>query len=434
MSELKIFTRILLATIPAWGCAVDGEDDSSVRSVEQLVSGAEASLTINSQWETGYCAEILVQNTSPDPIPGFEVAVDLNDSVDYTKWGGTFSGNAPNYTITQPSWMQQMYPGQTQSIGFCANKTGADWMPELGSDEGGLTCDDTVPFHWPMTGIDRVDWVINNYVDLDPSGAILDYEGGTRSYNGHAGIDIDVATFRQMDNFEAPVHAIAAGTVEVYDMHQDDRHLSCVNYLHNEIRVVHDNGWVSRYLHLKTGSDEVVDGQRVEAGDLLAYVGSSGCSSQPHLHLEIRDCAFQVVDPYDRDLWVDASGFVSAPEYVAPTGYMDIILREGAFSSDGAQAHAELIDPGENITEIALGSVLGVGPHFGGSDFTNDTEIIVRDSSGQIFFQELEYFGGGHWAVAFATPPLAGPTGTWSVEVLLNGTSVDNVDFEVVSP
>ena len=48
----------------------------------------------------------------------------------------------------------------------------------------------------------------------------------------------------------------------------------------------HDNGLVSLYAH---NSQLVVSaGQRVEKGQVIAKIGSSGRSTGPHLHFEIR--------------------------------------------------------------------------------------------------------------------------------------------------
>jgi murein DD-endopeptidase MepM/ murein hydrolase activator NlpD len=49
---------------------------------------------------------------------------------------------------------------------------------------------------------------------------------------------------------------------------------------------VHGNGWVSIYGHL--ASFAVGNGQAVGRGQTIGYEGSTGNSTGPHLHFEIR--------------------------------------------------------------------------------------------------------------------------------------------------
>ena len=49
----------------------------------------------------------------------------------------------------------------------------------------------------------------------------------------------------------------------------------------------HANGWRTIYGHLKMNSVVVNVGDIVQPGDTLGVVGSSGCSTAPHLHFEV---------------------------------------------------------------------------------------------------------------------------------------------------
>jgi murein DD-endopeptidase MepM/ murein hydrolase activator NlpD len=54
----------------------------------------------------------------------------------------------------------------------------------------------------------------------------------------------------------------------------------------NVIYLSHGNGYSTRYGHLSSFAAR--PGQRVKRGDIIAYVGSTGRSTGPHLHYEVR--------------------------------------------------------------------------------------------------------------------------------------------------
>lgn len=56
----------------------------------------------------------------------------------------------------------------------------------------------------------------------------------------------------------------------------------------NEITIDHGNGEVSTFEHLRFGSIRVKRGQRVRRGQVIAELGNSGNSAQPHLHFSIK--------------------------------------------------------------------------------------------------------------------------------------------------
>ncbi len=59
----------------------------------------------------------------------------------------------------------------------------------------------------------------------------------------------------------------------------------------NHILIDHGNGEFSMYAHLKPGSLTVQVGDQVKAGQVIAKLGSSGNSTEPHLHFQVCDRA-----------------------------------------------------------------------------------------------------------------------------------------------
>ncbi len=85
-----------------------------------------------------------------------------------------------------------------------------------------------------------------------------------------------------------PVSAARSGIVAdieaSYKAGGDDRGLlDKANY----IDILHDDGTVASYVHLKENSQVVEIGQRVSQGDKLGLSGSTGYSRGPHLHFSV---------------------------------------------------------------------------------------------------------------------------------------------------
>lgn len=55
----------------------------------------------------------------------------------------------------------------------------------------------------------------------------------------------------------------------------------------NWVRIRHANGWETGYAHLSRFARGLRAGQRVSQGQVIAYVGSTGASTGPHLHYEL---------------------------------------------------------------------------------------------------------------------------------------------------
>lgn len=56
----------------------------------------------------------------------------------------------------------------------------------------------------------------------------------------------------------------------------------------NAVRILHDDGTMAEYAHLKLESVRVIPGSRVRAGQVIAESGNTGFSTGPHLHFVIQ--------------------------------------------------------------------------------------------------------------------------------------------------
>lgn len=55
----------------------------------------------------------------------------------------------------------------------------------------------------------------------------------------------------------------------------------------NAVHILHEDGTIARYVHLRRGGVRVRVGDRVRAGETIAESGNTGYSSRPHLHLTV---------------------------------------------------------------------------------------------------------------------------------------------------
>ena len=108
----------------------------------------------------------------------------------------------------------------------------------------------------------------------------------------HRGTDIGTG-------FGAPIYAAHSGTV---------RFAGWSGAYGNFILIDHGDGVTTGYAHIQSGGILVPPGKSVSAGEIIAFTGSTGLSTDPHLHYEVRV----------NDRAVDAATFMA--ERGAPLG------------------------------------------------------------------------------------------------------------------
>lgn len=94
--------------------------------------------------------------------------------------------------------------------------------------------------------------------------------GYTRSHNG-----VDYAS-----ETGTPIYAAASGRIAMKDYKK--------NGYGKFLVINHENGYSTLYAHMNKFNEGMYSGKEVRKGDLIGYVGSTGLSTGPHLHFEIR--------------------------------------------------------------------------------------------------------------------------------------------------
>lgn len=102
---------------------------------------------------------------------------------------------------------------------------------------------------------------------------------GWGDYPGHTGIDISAP-------YGTPIFAGDSGVITDFYYEENANYFSCNGGYGNLVVITHDNGLQTYYAHCSTLAN-IYKGQRVTAGELIAYVGSTGRSYGPHLHFEV---------------------------------------------------------------------------------------------------------------------------------------------------
>ncbi len=171
---------------------------------------------------------------------------------------------------------------------------------------------------WPLDHPLHDKVYISNYVDLNSNeNQTQDYNCGFQhTYDGHTGTDFALLNFRIMDQGIGIV-AVADGVVTwTEDFNVDRNYWPPYEGSHNGVVVQYPDNSITAYAHMRQNSVAVNVGETVKAGDFLGFVGSSGSSPIPHLHLANRDKNNAVVDPYSGacrpgdSFWVDQTPYV----------------------------------------------------------------------------------------------------------------------------
>ena len=180
----------------------------------------------------------------------------------------------------------------------------------------------------PIEGVYGEDYIIVNYPDwhledgpvLVEDGVLNDHMCGTKTYDGHQGTDFVIRGFTQMDS-SVNVLAIEDGEVIHITEALFDRETDGIVELGlgNYVGIYHPtSNTYSYYAHLKQNSVIVEVGNLVTAGQIIAQVGSSGNSTDPHLHFELWNPGLltdPTIDPWGTPCDLGSDLWASPPAY-----------------------------------------------------------------------------------------------------------------------
>ena len=388
-------------------CNATGFGLTNANRLQPTSNGRLATLTfqVNEPW--------MVQNGDTCVVTETNV---LNTWTSQTKsWSTGSQLNAPDTKRLSESWTQFV-------VRFPSTGT---FRAVVDRTIGTVTIAKPGTWQHPFAGTLGTQWIPGGFVDHNPAvGGKLDYAGGDRVLDGHAGIDYGVGNFRAMDN-GLRITAVAPGVVTQAIENQFDRVTEATDtcfFETNLVEVRHADGNIITYAHLKRNSVPVTVGQTVSAGQTLGVVGSSGCSSGPHLHLEARTPGGALLDPFKLGLWAQPI------PYATPLTLMDFAL------VDGAVEDSQLSDPPPNTTTFQREDLLGIVAWASGGMAGDVFTFRLVNPSGGIHVEiPITYEGVAGQATWVLNWFLSDEVGAWKVQFLTNGTVARTQTFNVVS-
>lgn len=276
--------------------------------------------------------------------------------------------------------------------------------------------------NWPLLESDNFKdyslYAITNYVDLDNNaGTFQDYTCGSRTYDGHNGIDIALSPFPwwMMDNQVANVIAAAPGTIWDKNDGEFDRKCALTNTTANYVIIEHADGSRAYYWHMKNGSvTSLPIGATVSTGTYLGKVGSSGYSTGPHLHFEIHDASGNVVEPYSGTCNNITSLWANQKDYWEP-GVIKLMTSINDVNYGTCPAQEILNEVNHFVPTGNIQFKVFIRGKKDGKPVT----LNVYDEQGNLKFTHNYTFVGNNWASSLTWNDVFGSanSGTWKMRV-----------------
>lgn len=139
-------------------------------------------------------------------------------------------------------------------------------------------------------------WILGNYSVSHDSKVVYELpfekDKKVRIYQGYKGVKSHQGDNRYSIDFGLKEGDLVTASRDgiVIDTEQKNNEGGFeMKYIHsaNYVKILHDDGTIGQYAHLRYMGVLVKRGQRVTAGTPVGYAGSTGFSDGPHLHFEV---------------------------------------------------------------------------------------------------------------------------------------------------
>jgi len=283
-------------------------------------------------------------------------------------------------------------------------------------------------FVLPIAGTYGSDFIIVNYVDWGAGSQVLDHHCLDKSYNGHQGTDFVIKHFSSMDA-GIDVLAIDTGIVIALQDGLFDREKTSdtAKRLGNYIGLSHANKLQSYYGHLKNGSINVKLGDTIFPGSVLGQVGSSGNSSDPHLHFELWYDSSYYIDPFKGPCGNAFSYWTKSIPYDSTFFTWDAGLVNFQPKLDTLKEGLANID-----TFYKQDEAISFWSLHGGLRTGDSLKIRWYTPDGILWFDYANRLEKNWWYYYYWTyinTPIDGTDGLWKVQLLRNNVTVIEKSF-----
>jgi|CXWL01.1.fsa_nt_gi hypothetical protein len=304
----------------------------------------------------------------------------------------------------------------------------------------------TVTYNFPLrlvSGLpDYAGFRVSAFVDHNPVVGVLDYNGGARTYDSHRGTDLALWPFgwNKVDAGEMQVVAAAAGTIVNKSDTDATDHNPCDGGSNsdpwNYIAVTHADGRLTIYGHMRHNSlTSKVIGQTVVQGEYLGTAASSGSSSGPHLHFEVRYGSFsnsEWIDPY--------SGPNSQPEslWTGQRPYFDSAINRVATHSSPPSTPDSCALTTTNLQDsFTVAQNIYFYAYYRDYQGALPTELSIYRPDGSVYdawqYTTATTFSSAWTGSWVRNLPAGSPSGTWRFAAVYNGQTFQTY-FNVSAP
>lgn len=334
-------------------------------------------------------------------------------------------------------YMYSEEPSQSDNCGV-----NTDFNPEIHENLTAPVDASVTNYIWPFDEAQDNGVILVNYVDDLSGSSIKDYNDGSWSYNGHRGTDICLQNFRHMDRC-VRVKAAASGTVVQISVNNFDRNTGWGTGLPaNLVQIRHSDGTYAFYYHLMKKSVTVKLGEYVLQGQTIGYVGSSGNSTDAHLHFEpgyytgntwVNRDPWQGTYNHSASLWVSQNPYVGFRDFkLMGYGVYTSSLVGGNFDSTANYLKEGIYQPN---TISGYEPKIGFWMQLQGNYTGKQIKYEMRKSDGTLFASTYFYlssqaqYSWSWWYPDFN--PGIGVTGDWYVRVLYDNVEKGRCFFNV---